>query len=160
MIPRSAPSKTLNYYTIRSFIIKYPKNLFVKGMFPWLTNSMFNFVGTNKIGKNTTIEEQLCGDKFVEVGHNCYIGVNSILTTHLVEGVNGRIAYFKIRVGDNSTFTAKGCVAPGGNLGDHTYLLPFASAFKFSQLKGENFYFGLPLRKIFRKKIMNYLKND
>ena len=75
-----------------------------------------------------------------------------------MEGVKGRIAYFKIKVGDNSTFTAKGCVAPGGNLGEHTYLLPFASAFKFSQIKGENYYFGLPLRKIFKKKIMDYLQ--
>ena len=158
IIPRSIPSKKLNYYHIRSFLIKYGKNAFIKGPFPWLANWFFTYVGSNVIGKGTTIEEQVCGDKFCEVGDNCYIGPNSVLTTHLVEGVMGRITYFKIKVGDNSVFTALGCVAPGGNLEANTYLLPYASCFKYSQLKGDNYYFGIPVRKIFKKKVMEYAK--
>jgi len=157
MIPLNRPSKTLDYYHIRSFMIKYPKNVYVKGPFPWLANWLFNFVGTNKIGKGTTIEEQVCGDKFCEVGNNCYLGVNSVLTTHLVEGIFGRVSYFKIKLDDNVTFTAQGCIAPGGELKDNSYLLPYASAFKFSKLQGNNYYFGIPLRKIFKKKTMEYL---
>jgi len=158
VIPRNIPSKTLNYYHIRSFMIKYPKNSFVKGLFPWLTNWMFNFIGTNKIGKGTTIEEQTCGAKFIEVGDNCYIGINSILTSHLVDGIFGNISYFKIKLGDNVTFSALNCIAPGTEIGDNTYLLPIASAGKYSVLKGNNYYWGIPLRKIFRKKIIEYLK--
>ena len=158
IIPRNIPSKTLNYYHIRSFMIKYPKNSFVKGPFPWLTNWMFNFIGTNKIGKNTTIEEQSCGEKFIEVGDNCYIGVNSIITSHTVEGIFGNIAYFKIKLGDNVTFSALNCIAPGTEIGDNSYLLPLASAGKHSVLKGNNYYFGIPLRKIFKRKIQEYLQ--
>ncbi|MHA1488015.1 MAG: hypothetical protein ACTSSC_12710, partial [Promethearchaeota archaeon] len=29
---------------------------------------------------------------------------------------------------------------------------------KFNTTKGDNYYFGMPLRRIFKKKIMNYLK--
>ena len=158
IIPRNIPSKTLNYYHIRSFMIKYPKNSVIKGPFPWLANWMFNFIGTNKIGKGTTIEEQACGAKFIEVGDNCYIGVNSILTSHLVEGIFGNIAYFKIKLGDNVTFSALNCIAPGTEINDNSYLLPLACTSKFNNLKGNNYYFGIPLRKIFTKKLQDFLK--
>lgn len=157
IIPRNITSKVSDYYHIRSFMIKYPKNAFIKGPFPWLANWMFNFVGTNKIGKGTTIEEQLCGDKFVDIGDNCYIGVNSVLTSHLVDGIFGNIVYFKIKIGDNVTFTGLGCVGPGTEVNDNSYLLPFAASAKHAILKGNNYYFGSPLRKIFTKKVVEYL---
>ena len=157
-IPRNIPSKTLNYYHIRSFMIKYPKNVVMKGIFPWLTNWMYNFIGTNVIGKGTTLEEQVCGEKFTDIGDNCYIGVNSIVATHFVEGIFGNIAFFKIKIGNNVTFSVFGCVAPGTEIGDNSYLLPLASAGKHSVLKGNNYYFGMPLRKIFKRKIQEYLQ--
>ncbi|MHA1757845.1 MAG: hypothetical protein ACTSVV_13800, partial [Promethearchaeota archaeon] len=36
-------------------------------------------------------------------------------------------------------------------------LLPLASASKYNDLKGNNYYFGIPLRKIFKKKVAEYL---
>jgi acetyltransferase-like isoleucine patch superfamily enzyme len=157
VIPRNIPSKTLDYYHKRSFMIKNPKNVFVKGMFPWLANWFYNFVGTSKIGKGSTIEEQILADKFIDVGKNSYIGVNSSLATHFVEGIFGNISYFKIKIGDNVTLAGLNGIAPGCEVGDNTYLLPLASAAKHSVLKGSKYYFGIPLRKIFKKKIMNYL---
>ena len=38
VIPRNIRSKAANYYHIRSFLIKYGKNSFTKGVFPWLSN--------------------------------------------------------------------------------------------------------------------------
>ncbi|MHA2051843.1 MAG: hypothetical protein ACW986_19700 [Promethearchaeota archaeon] len=73
IIPRNIPSKTLNYYHFRSFIIKYPKNAFSRGPFPWLLKWMYNRVGTNKIGKGSVLEEHIAGDRFVEVGKNSYL---------------------------------------------------------------------------------------
>jgi acetyltransferase-like isoleucine patch superfamily enzyme len=139
-------------------MIKYPKNSVIKGPFPWLANWMYNFIGTNEIGKGTTIEEQACGAKFIEVGDNCYIGVNSILTSHLVEGIFGNIAYFKIKLGNNVTFSALNCIAPGTEINDNSYLLPLACTSKFNNLKGNNYYFGIPLRKIFTKKLQGFLQ--
>lgn len=158
VIPRNIPSKTLNYYHIRSFMIKYPKYVFTKGLFPWLSNWMYNYVGTNKIGKNTTIEEQVCADKYIDVGKNCYIGVNSVLTSHLVEGIFGNISYFEVKVGDNTTFGGMNNFASGCEIGADSYLMPWASGGKHYKVKGDHFYSGLPLRKMFKSKIKRQLK--
>jgi len=157
IIPRNIRSKTLNYYHIRSFLMKYTKNTFQKGAFPWLLNWFYNFVGSNKIGTGTTIEEQFGADKFIEVGDNSYIGVNSGFSSHSVEGIFGNISYFKIRLGNNVTTAGLNCVAPGVTINDNSYLFPLASATKHSNLKGGNYYYGVPLRKIFKRKILQYL---
>ena len=162
-IPRNFPSKTLNFYHIRSFIIKYPKNAFTKGIFPWLLPWLYNFVTTSQIGTGTIMEESCVNDKFLEIGKNCYIGVNSVFTSHLVDGIFGNIAYFKIKVGDNVTAAAKNLIGPGSEIKDNSYLLPLASTPKHSILKGNSYYFSAgakPLRRIIKRKIKNYLKID
>ena len=158
IIPRNIPSKTANYYHIRSFMIKYGKNAFMKGVFPWLANWYFNFVGTGIIDKGSTLEESVVTDKRINVGRNCYIGVNSALSSHFVEGTFGNIVYFEIKLGDNTTLGGFNNIAPGCELSDNSYLLPIAAATKHNKTKGNNYYFGMPLRRIFHKKIMNYLK--
>lgn len=158
IIPRNFRSKTLDYYHKRSFLIKYPKNAFMKGVFPWLVNWLFNFVGTNKIGKGATIEEQFGADKFVEMGKNSYIGVGSGISSHVVEGIFGNIPYFEIKIGNNATCAARTTLGPGCNIKDDSYLFPMACGTKFNETKGNNYYFGMPFRKIFKRKIMEYLK--
>ena len=156
IIPRNIPSKTLNYYHVRSFLIKYPKNAVNRGPFPWLINWLYNFVGSNKIGKGTTIEEQFGADKFVEIGENSYVGVNSGFSSHAVEGIYGNISYAKIKLGDNVTTAALNCLAPGVEVKDNSALFPLAGATKYSTLKGNNYYYGVPLRKIFKRKVEDY----
>ena len=158
IIPRDIHSKTADYYHYRSFMIKYGKNKFMKGIFPWLSNSFFNFIGSSVIDKGTTFEESVLNDRNLVVGKNCYFGVNSTLCTHLVEGVFGNIVYFKVKVEDNVTFAGLSAVAPGCELKENCYLLPMAIASKFNIAKGNNYYFGMPLRRIFKKKIMRFLK--
>ena len=157
IIPRNIRSRTANYYHIRSFMIKYGKNTFTKGIFPWLSNWFFNFVGSNKIGKGTTLEESVGNDKFINVGENCYFGVNSTLASHLIQGIFGNISYFEINVGNNVTSSAMAQIGPGSELHDNAFFLPLASTPKHSVMKGNNYYFGIPMRKIFRKKIIQYL---
>lgn len=158
IIPRNIPSKTLNYYHFRSFIIKYPKNAFSRGPFPWLINWMYNFVGTNKIGKGTVIEEQLGGDRFIEIGKNSYLGTNPGMTSHAVDGVFGNIDFAKIKIGNNVTSGGFNCFAPGVEIGDNSWWLPMSGATKHNVLKGDNYYFGTPLRKIFKKRLTDYLQ--
>ncbi len=158
IIPRDLRSKTADYYHYRSFMIKYGKNAFMKGIFPWLINWFLNFVKSGKIEKGSTFEESVLNDRHIIVGKNCYIGVNSTLCTHVVEGIFGNIIYFKIILGENVTLGGFNQIGPGGDLKDNTYLLPMAAATKFNTTKGDNYYFGMPLRRIFKKKIMNYLK--
>ncbi|MBN1801677.1 MAG: hypothetical protein JW891_09245 [Candidatus Lokiarchaeota archaeon] len=157
IIPRNIHSKTLNYYHLRSFIIKYPKYMFSKGLFPWLTTWLYNFVKTNSLGKGTTIEEQVCADKYLETGKNVYIGVNSVLTSHVVEGIFGNISNFKIKIGENVTMGGWNATGPGGVIGDNSVLLPAAHAGKHFNVLGKNYYFGVPMRKLTIKKIQKYL---
>ncbi|TFF99448.1 MAG: hypothetical protein EU541_04910 [Promethearchaeota archaeon] len=157
VIPRNVSSKTLNLYHIRSFILKYPKNIVVKGLFPWLFTWVFNFIGSCDYGKGTTVEEQVLGDKFAETGENCYIGSNTSLASHLVEGIFGNIYYFKVVCGDNVTVSCESPLAPGTHLEDDTYILPLGAALKFTRNKGENYYFGMPIRRIFTRKVQKYL---
>ena len=158
IIPRDIPSKTANFYHYRSFMIKYGKNTFIKGIFPWLANWFFNFVGASVIDKGSTLEESVSNDRNIEIGKNCYIGVNSTLASHLVEGVFGNIVYFKIKAKDNVTLGGFNAIAPGCELKENSYLLPMAAATKFNTTKGDNFYYGIPFRRIFKKKLMEYIK--
>jgi len=162
IIPRNIKSKAADYYHIRSFILKYGKNTFTKGIFPWLSNWFYNFAGTSKIGKGTTIEESLVNDKFIDVGKNCYIGVASSLASHVVDGIFGNISYFEVKVEDNVTFAAMSAVGCGSVVHENSSLLPLASSQKHvivGKPGGKNFgyYFGLPARKIFKKKLGEYL---
>lgn len=157
-IPRNIPSKTLDYYHFRSFIIKYPKNAFSRGPFPWLLKWMFNFVGANKIGKGSVIEEQIAGDRFVEIGENSYLGTNVAISSHAVDGIFGNISFAKIKIGNNMTTAAFNCLAPGVYTGDNSWWLPMTGATKHNIMKGNNYYFGTPLRKIFKRKVIEYLQ--
>ncbi|MFX0083539.1 MAG: hypothetical protein ACFE94_17465 [Candidatus Hodarchaeota archaeon] len=158
IIPRNIPSKTLNYYHFRSFVIKYPKNAFSKGPFPWLVKWMFNFTRVNKIGRDSVLEEQIAGDRYVSMGENCYIGTNAAISSHAVEGIFGNISFAEIKIGNNFTTAAFNCIAPGVNTGDNSWWLPMTGATKYNILKGNNFYLGTPLRKIFKRKVMDYLQ--
>jgi hypothetical protein len=158
IIPRNIPSKAANYYHIKSFMIKYGKRTFMKGVFPWLANWFFNFIGTSVIEKGSTLEESVVTDKNVIIGENCYLGVNSALASHVVEGIFGNISYFKVVLGDNVTLAGFNTIGPGNELSDNSYLLPMAAATKHNKTKGNNYYYGMPLRRIFKKKTMEYLK--
>ena len=162
IIPRNIKSKAADYYHIRSFILKYGKNVVTKGIFPWLTRWFYNFIGTSKIGKGTTMEESLVNDKFITVGKNCYIGINSSLASHVVEGIFGNINYFEVKLEDDITFAAMSAVGAGSVVYKNSFMLPLASAQKHSIVgkqgeKNFGYYFGLPARKIFKKKLKEYL---
>jgi hypothetical protein len=118
---------------------------------------MFNFIGSCDYGKGTTVEEEVLGDKFAETGKNCYIGPNTSLASHLVEGIFGNIYYFKIKLGDNVTVSCESPLGPGTHLEDDTYILPLGAALKFTRNKGDNYYFGMPIRRIFSRKVRDYL---
>jgi acetyltransferase-like isoleucine patch superfamily enzyme len=165
IIPRNIKSKAADYYHIRSFILKYGKNVVTKGLFPWLTRWFFNFIGTCKIGKGTTMEESLVNDKFLTIGKNCYIGFNSSLAAHVVEGIFGNINYFEVKLEDDITFSAMCGIGCGSVVYKNSFMLPLASAQKHSIVGkpgGKNFgyYFGLPARRIFKKKLKEYLDLD
>ncbi len=156
IIPREVSSKSLKFYHVRSFIIKYPKWAILKSPFPWLTIKLFNFIGVNRMGKGSTFEEQVTGDKYVNSGENCYFGLNSIITSHLVEGIRGNVQLFTINIGDNVTMTGLSCLAPGVKVGDNVAIFPNSGFTKQDHLKNNNYYLGIPGRKLFTKRVKQY----
>jgi len=119
---------------------------------------MYNFVGTNKIAKGSVVEEQVAGDRFVEIGENTYIGTNPGISSHAVDGIFGNISFGKVKIGNNVTAAGFNCFAPGVDTGNNSWWLPMTGATKYNILKGNNYYFGAPLRKIFKKKVMDFLQ--
>ena len=84
--------------------------------------------------------------------------MNSGFSSHAVEGIFGNISYAKIKLGDNVTTAALNCLAPGVEIKENSALFPIAGATKYSILKDNNYYFGVPLRRIFTKKVLSYLQ--
>jgi acetyltransferase-like isoleucine patch superfamily enzyme len=156
IIPREVSSKSLKFYHVRSFIIKYPKWAILKSPFPWLTIKLFNFAGVNHMGKGSTFEEQVTGDKYVNSGENCYFGLNSIITSHLVEGIRGNVQLFTINIGDNVTMSGLSCLAPGVKVGNNVAIFPNSGFTKQDHLKDDNYYLGIPGRKLFTKRVKQY----
>ena len=50
-------SHALDYYHARAFLLKYPIFSVFRSPFPWLINWELRFFGSNKIGKETVLEE-------------------------------------------------------------------------------------------------------
>ena len=99
---------------------------------------MYNFVGNNKIGKGSVIEEQLAGDRFVEIGENSYVGINAGVSSHAVEGIFGNISFAKVKIGNNYTGAALDALAPGVETGDNSWWLPMSGAPKYNKLISSN----------------------
>jgi acetyltransferase-like isoleucine patch superfamily enzyme len=157
-IARNIPSKYLNYYHIRSFIIKYPKNAINRGPFPYLIRWLYNFVGTSKIGKGSIIEENLAADRFLDIGENTYFGTGTAMTSHAVDGIFGNISYYEIKIGSNVTTGAYTMIGPGSEIGNNVSLLPVSGITKHNILKNDTYYFGVPIRRIFKKKLTEFLQ--
>ena len=158
IIPRNIHSRTANFYHARSFMVKYPKISTNRGPFPWLTKWMFNFIGSSKIGKGTVLEENLSDWRFLNIGKNCYFGPNGAFSSHAIDGIFGNITYFNVKVGDNVTTTAFNCIGPGSEVGDNSALLPMSGATKHNVLKGNSYYFGAPISRIFKKRLLKFLQ--
>jgi hypothetical protein len=119
---------------------------------------MYNFVGTNKIGKGSVLEEHIAGDRFVDVGKDSYLGTNTIVSSHAVEGIFGNISFSKVKIGNNFTAAGFDVIGPGVDTGDNSSWLPITVAPKYNIMKGDNFYFGLPIKKLLEKDLMKYLQ--
>ena len=75
-----------------------------------------------------------------------------------VDGIFGNISFAKVKIGNNVTAAGFNCFAPGMESGDNSWWLPMTGATKYNIMKGDNYYYGTPLRKIFKKRVMEYLQ--
>jgi UDP-3-O-[3-hydroxymyristoyl] glucosamine N-acyltransferase len=119
---------------------------------------MFDFVGSNKIGKNAVIEESFICPEYLEMGDNSYIGQHSIVSSNLVEGLYGALTVKKVKIGKKSVFGAFTIAAPGVELGDNSQYLPMSGSTKFTKLRSDRNYWGLPATRISRKRYAKFIQ--
>ncbi len=144
----------VNIYHLRGTILRILKWVTSKSVFPWLTTWVFNFVGSNKFGKGTVIEDQFICQEFLETGENVYIGQGSQVSSHLVEGKYGAITLKRVKIGDHAIIGAYDLISPGVDIGDYAEIAPMSALTKFQRLKGYRKYYGLPVYRISRKHYM------
>lgn len=148
--------RDINIYHTRSFILRIIKWQFSKGPFPWLINWMFNFIKSNDIGKNSVIEDGFICSEYLEMKENSYIGQLTIVSSQTIEGKYGALTIRKVKIGENSAVGPFSVIAPGVEMGDNTFALPFSGCTKNFKLKENRFCWGRPATLIRRKKFEEF----
>ncbi|TXT61739.1 MAG: membrane protein of unknown function [Promethearchaeota archaeon] len=151
-------SKALDYYHFRSFLFKYPIFAVLRSPFPWLLNWELEFIGSNKVGKNTIFEECYM-HSHINLGENCYVGTFAHITNHLVDGVYGEenLTFYGAEIGNNCKFNALIGGLPGLETEDNITFLPMCSTIKFDQITEKGIYGGFPAQKIPDEKLKQIL---
>lgn len=151
-------AKAINYYHLRGVILRILKWEVSKSLFPWLVPWAFTFVGANKIGKGTVLEDQFYTQEFLETGENVYIGQGSIVSSHLVEGKYGAITLKKVKFDDGVVIGPFSAIPPGSEMEPRTEFLPMSGIIKFRKVRGFSKYFGLPVGRLSYKRYMKMLE--
>jgi acetyltransferase-like isoleucine patch superfamily enzyme len=120
---------------------------------------MFNYVGSNKIGKGTVIEKggYIC-QEFLELGENCYTGPMSGESSHVNEGIYGGFSLIKIKMGDNCVLCSRCMLAPGVQVAENTQIVTMSGVTKMAKLKPNSNYLGLPVGRISDKRFYKYIQ--
>ncbi|MHA1731546.1 MAG: hypothetical protein ACTSU5_06365 [Promethearchaeota archaeon] len=148
----------LYHYHYRGFLYRFLKWKVTKCLFPWLTNWAWNFVGGAKIGKGVTLEDHYLGAEFLEVGDDAYIGLGTIVGTHTVEGVFGRVVITGSRIGRKCTVGPKVVIGPDSDLADDSHVLSSSGLGKAYKLRAGGYYQGRPVIKFTRGKVKRFFE--
>ena len=151
-------SRMISAYWARGAILRLLKWSFVKSPFPWLATWAFNFVGVNKFGKNTVVEDGFLCQEFLETENNVYIGPGSIVSSHLVEGSYGAITLKKIKINENAVLSGLNGISPGCLIERDVHLMPMSGMIKFSKTKPQGKYLGVPIMKVSRNRYRRLMK--
>ncbi|MBN1802809.1 MAG: hypothetical protein JW891_14970 [Candidatus Lokiarchaeota archaeon] len=151
----------LDYYHFGSFLMKYPIFAFIRSPFPWLINWELKFIGSNKIGKGTVIEECYL-HAHINYGKNCYAGTFSHISNHLVDGVYGseNLTFWGAESGDNCVYNAMIGGMPGLEVANDVTWLPMSTSIKFDKLGTEGIYGGFPIKKLKNEELKSILGDN
>ncbi len=153
----SEHSRMLDYYHFRSFLMKYPVFAIIRSPFPWLLKWELRFIGSNKIGKGTVLEESYI-HSHINFGKNCYYSTFAHISNHLVDGVYGseNLTFLGAKIGDNCVFNSLIGALPGMEVGNGATFLPMATTIKYDKLGNNGIYAGFPARKLKKEQIEKY----
>lgn len=150
-------SHMLNYYHFRSFLFKYPIFAFIRSPFPWLLNWELKFIGSNKVGKGTVLEDTFF-HSHIDFGRNCYIGTFSHISNHVVDGVYGEenLTFFGVDIGNNCVFSLSNGAMPGLDMEDDSTILPLSATMKYDKIGMNGVYGKFPAKKLKSEEIQKF----
>jgi acetyltransferase-like isoleucine patch superfamily enzyme len=153
--------KTLDYYHFGSFLMKYPIFAFSRSPFPWFLNWELNFLESNKIGKDTILEETFI-HSHINFGNKCYLGTFSHMTNHVVDGVYGEenLTFIGVNIGNRVILSPITGGLPGTEIGDDATLLPGCTTLKYDKLIGNGVYGGFPAKRLSDEEIKKLYGED
>jgi acetyltransferase-like isoleucine patch superfamily enzyme len=157
-LPRGNTAKDVGIYYNRNFILRMIKWEFSKSMFPWLLNWMYNFINTNKIGKNCTFEDGYVCQEYLETGKNVYVGYGTVTTSHLLEGIYGALILKKIKLADNVCIGSRCAIPPGTEFNENSEMLWYSGVIKYQRVKPGVVYWGLPASRLTKQKYYKLIK--
>lgn len=153
----SESSTMLDYYHFRSFLMKYPVFAIIRSPFPWLLGWELRFIGSNKIGKGTVLEESYI-HSHINFGKNCYYGTFAHISNHLVDGVYGaeNLTFFGAEIGNGCVFNPLIGGMPGLEIGNNSTFLPKATTIKYDKMGDNGIYTGFPVKKVKKEEIKKF----
>ncbi len=150
--PNPAEFRKLIYYHSRNFILRVVKWKFTKGMLPWLQNWVFNYIGEH-VGKGVVFEPEFFASELATYEDGVYIGPGSLASSHVVEGVWGRLVISKVFMGKRSCSCGKNIIGCGTIMDERSVLLPEGALAKSFHLRANEYYDGVPAVRVLPKKL-------
>ncbi|HMF29930.1 MAG TPA: hypothetical protein VKK79_00840, partial [Candidatus Lokiarchaeia archaeon] len=111
--PNREHLRHLNYHHFRSYIMRLVKWKFCKGPFPWLQNWMFRYLKAFELGSGVVFEPHFYASELCAFGDDAYIGPGCIPTSHVVEGVWGRLIIMEVKLGRRAAGSGENIIGCG-----------------------------------------------
>jgi hypothetical protein len=150
--PDPVEFRKLVYYHSRNFVLRVIKWKFTKGMFPWLQNWAFNFIGEH-VGKGVVFEPEFYASELATYEDGVYIGPGALASSHVVEGVWGRVVILPVLMKKRSCACGKNIIGCGTVMDERSVLLPEGALAKAFHLRANEWYDGVPAVRILPKKL-------
>jgi hypothetical protein len=126
---------------------------FTKSPFPWLQNWMFRYTEAYNLSKGVIFEPEFYASEMGSFEEDAYIGPGCLVSSHVVEGVWGRIILLPVHMGKHACACGKNIVGCGTEMDDNAVLLPGGALAKAFHLRANQFYDGVPAVRISPKKL-------
>lgn len=135
------------YYHLRGFVIKFPLWLFIKSPFPWMVTWLLRKATHQAMGKGIIMENSWPSLEFTTVGDRVYMAPGSMLSSHVVDSIFGKLTLAAIHIGADATIQPNTAIGPGSTVRATETVLPNSVFIKYWHGKeGVRYHSGTPAR--------------
>jgi len=142
--PDSRQEFSYHIYLLFYLILFYP--VMRSGFIPVPLMKLFYLALGAKMGENTYSSGIIQDPIFVEVGDNTLIGMDALITPHIIE--NNKIEHHPISIGNNVTIGAHSILLAGVSVGDGALVAAGSVVRKGTQIGAGEVWGGVPAKII------------